>query len=73
MTSDKRYRVTFYKTITTDYGRDREIEQRVVEVVAADEESALELAKREFCRLKRLPDWTIHADRCAIEQRDGCP
>ncbi|MEX0760013.1 MAG: hypothetical protein WD100_10575 [Tistlia sp.] len=68
MATERRYVVTFYKTITTDYGHDKEIEERVLEVTAVDEQTALERAQAEFCRLKELSDWRLHADRCAVEE-----
>ena len=62
------YCVTFYKTVTTDYGRDREITQRAVEVRASNERSAVEIAKTEFCRLHGVADWSWHSDRFEIEK-----
>lgn len=63
----KRYVVTFYKTVTTDYGEDREIVQRAVEVFANDDARALDAAKAEFARLEGLADWSLHASRFTVE------
>lgn len=68
MTPKKRYAVSFYKTVTSDYGRDQKVCQRVVQVEAADEEAAVELAKQEFCRLRHLPNWRLHADSCDVAE-----
>lgn len=66
----KRYVVTFYKTISSDYGEDKDILQGRFEVFADSEETALEEAKAEFCRRERLHDWMLHANRCEVEQPD---
>jgi hypothetical protein len=70
MKASKRYVVTFFKTVTNDYGRDHEIRQRAIEVFAVDEADALTKAKRELCRLEHLGDWSQHADRYEVEQPD---
>lgn len=66
----KHFLVTFYKTVTTDYGNDQEIKQRALEVFAEDEAEALETAKAEFARLEGLTDWSLRANRCTVEQPD---
>lgn len=68
MTPTKEYAVNFYKTVTTDYGQDRKVCQGVVQVRAADERAALELAKMEFCHLRHLHHWSLHADCCDIAE-----
>jgi len=68
MTTKKRYVVNFFKTVSTDFGEDREIRQRSVEVFATDEHDAEKQAKDELCRLEGLSDWSLHADRCTSEQ-----
>lgn len=66
--SKEPYVVTFYKTVMTHYGREREISERVIEVLASDAQLALEQAKAEFCRLEGLRDWSLHADRYEVER-----
>ena len=66
MTSRKPFVVTFYKTVSTDSGQDREIRQRTVEVFALNEQAALKEAQAELCRTENLTDWTLHADRYEV-------
>lgn len=54
MTSRKPFVVTFYKTGSTDFGQDREIKQRTVEVFAPNEQDALKKAQAELCRMENL-------------------
>ncbi len=61
-----RYVVTFFKTVITDYGDDREITQRTIEVSATDQNDALDRAKEELCRLDEIGHWSHHADRYEI-------
>jgi hypothetical protein len=68
MISKKDYVVTFFKTVATDFGQDREIKQRIVVVCAPNEREALKEAKAEFCRKERLMDWALHADRCEVTE-----
>jgi len=65
---NERYCVTFYKTVTTDDGHDREISQQAIEVLARDEQAAADCAKSEFCRLRGLRNWSWHSDRFEIEK-----
>jgi hypothetical protein len=69
--TEKRYVVTFFKTVTDDYGRDREIRQRTVEVGAADEGTAVQLGIRALCRAESLTDWSHHADRYEVKEKKG--
>jgi hypothetical protein len=69
MKRGKHYVVTFYKTVTSDYGRDVEIQQDVIKVAASDEQHALDQAKDEFCRRRGLHDYSLHADRYEVRQR----
>jgi len=61
------YCVTFYKTVTTDYGHNIEIIQQAIQVLAPNEQSAIENAQSEFCRLRGLHNWSWHSDRFKIE------
>ena len=69
MKAGKHYVVTFYKTVTSDYGRDVEIQQDVIKVAAADEQHALAQAKDEFCHRRGLHDCSLHADRYEVRRR----
>lgn len=60
--STKVYRVTFMKTLYGSTGRRFDCCQRVVELVAADEESAVSMAQKRFCDLESISEWLIHAD-----------
>ena len=62
----KNYVVTFFKTVCTDSGHEREIKQRTVEVSAASEQEALKKAQAELCRKENLTHWAAHADRYEI-------
>jgi hypothetical protein len=68
VTTRRPFVVTFYKTVSTDFGEDREIRQRTVEVFAPNEQEALKEAKAELCRIENLTDWAVHADRCEVAQ-----
>lgn len=68
MSNTQRYVVTFLKTVCTDFGREKEINQRSVEVFGSNEEEAVEKAKAEFCRLDRVRHWSQHADRYQVRQ-----
>jgi hypothetical protein len=68
MIAERAYIVTFFKTVSTDFGQDREIRQRAVEVSAPNEFEALKKAKAEFCRREGLTDWAGHADRFEVTE-----
>jgi hypothetical protein len=61
------YRVQFVKRLCNDVGLQRTCVQAVVDVRRSrSEERAIRAAQKRFERLKRIPDWTIYADRCEI-------
>jgi hypothetical protein len=60
-----RFVVCFMKDVLGDNGRERE-----VEIDAADEGLATETAKRKFCELQSLRDWSLRADRIKISAAD---
>lgn len=66
MSPKNRYTVAFYKRVSDDHGREKDICQHVIKVLAQDEISAVEKAKVEFCRHQRLSHWSWHADRYEI-------
>ena len=65
-----RFVVRFMKNVLGENGRQIEICQSTVEVDAASEGHATELAKQKFCETQSLCDWSLHADRIHIRQAD---
>jgi hypothetical protein len=61
-----RFVVRFMKDVLGDNGRESEVCQSSVEVDAPNEGQATEMAKRKFCELQSLCDWSLHADRIKI-------
>jgi hypothetical protein len=61
-----RYMVRFVKDVLGENGRQAEICQSSMEVDADNKLDAAELAKKNFCGLERLSDWSLHADRIQI-------
>ena len=51
-------------------GREAEVCQSTIEIDAASEGDARELAKKKFCETQSLCDWSLHADRIRIETTD---
>lgn len=64
-----RFVVCFMKDVLGN-GREREVCQSSIEIDAADEGLATETAKRKFCELQSLRDWSLHADRIKISAAD---
>jgi hypothetical protein len=65
------YVVHFMKDVLGGNGRECEICQSILEVDAASEVQATELAKQKFCQLESLCDWSLHADRIKIWAADA--
>jgi hypothetical protein len=65
-----RFIIRFMKDVLGENGRQAEICQSIVEVDAASEGLATELAKRKFCETQSLCDWSLHADRVQVKQTD---
>ncbi len=65
-----RFIVRFMKDVLGENGREAEICQSCLEVDAASEANAAELAKLKFCETERLRDWSLHADRIQVRQAD---
>ena len=61
-----RFVVRFMKNVLGDNGREAEVCQGSLEVDAASEGQATELAKQKFCESQSLCDWSLHADRIHI-------
>jgi hypothetical protein len=62
-----RYVVRFMKDVLGGNGREIEICQRSLEIDAASEGQAEELAKLKFCESEGLCEWSLHADRIQVE------
>ncbi|HEY7382213.1 MAG TPA: hypothetical protein VH743_00975 [Beijerinckiaceae bacterium] len=63
-----RYRVTFFKTVCGDTGRETSVCQRAVEVDAENADAAIEPARALFCKLEQIPHWSVRSDACATEE-----
>lgn len=62
--------VRFMKDVLGENGRQCEVCQSVLEVDAANENEAAEVAKERFCRIQHLHDWSLHADRIHVRAAD---
>ena len=65
-----RFVVRFMKDVLGGNGREAEICQSSLEIDAANEGDATELAKRKFCETQSLCDWSLHADRIQVKATD---
>ena len=65
-----RFVVRFMKDVLGANGRESEICQSALEVDAANEGEATELAKTRFCQVQALRHWSLHADRIHIKAAD---
>jgi len=65
-----RFVVCFMKDVLGNNGHEREVCQSSIEIDAPDEGLATETAKRKFCELQSLRDWSLHADRIKISAAD---
>jgi hypothetical protein len=60
----------FYKCVLGDNGRIDDVCQGTIELDAADEGHAADVAKQRFCHLHGVNDWTLHADRIDVKPAD---
>ena len=60
-----RFIVEFFKTVVNDNGHAVEARQEVLEVDAPNADDAVKCGKGDFCKRRRLADWSLHADRVA--------
>jgi hypothetical protein len=65
-----RFVVRFMKDVLGENGREAEICQSSLEVDAANEGDATELAKKKFCETKSLCNWSLHANRTHVREAD---
>ncbi|RXH07476.1 hypothetical protein [Bradyrhizobium guangzhouense] len=64
------FTVRFLKNVISDQGKSREVCQRTVDVDAHDATEAASLAQRQFCELREIADWSLHADRIDVQPAD---
>jgi hypothetical protein len=65
-----RFVVHFMKDVLGENGREAEVCQGSMEIDAATEGDARELAKQMFCKTQSLCDWSLHADRIQVKAAD---
>jgi hypothetical protein len=65
-----RYVARFLKNVLGDNGCEAEICQRSLEVEAANQAHAAEVAKLRFCQTENVKDWLLHADRVQIMEAE---
>jgi hypothetical protein len=58
------------KNVLSDTGHQATVTQRSFDVDARNREEATQLAKKRFCDLERIKDWSSHADNLVIEEAD---
>jgi hypothetical protein len=62
--------VRFMKDVLGDNGLEIGVCQGTLDVHASDESEATELAKRQFCEIQRICDWSLHADRIEVRSAE---
>lgn len=65
------YRVTFFKKVCDSTGHEFDVLQGAVEVHAESSGSAVQVARREFAKLKDVSQWTMRADHEHAELLPG--
>jgi hypothetical protein len=61
------YRVRFFKSLVNSQGRPFKALQREIEIIAKTALEAEGIAEQEFERVRKIPDWHIHADSVETE------
>ncbi|TGN89011.1 hypothetical protein EOW77_0009240 [Bradyrhizobium yuanmingense] len=64
------FTVRFLKNVIGDQGKSCEVCQRTVDVDARDADEAASLAQQQFCELREIGDWSLHADRIEVQPAD---
>ncbi|MCA1409907.1 hypothetical protein I6F30_01845 [Bradyrhizobium sp. NBAIM20] len=64
------FTVRFFKNVIGDQGKSCEVCQRTVDVDARDANEAATIAQQEFCELREINDWSLHADRIDVQPAD---
>jgi hypothetical protein len=65
-----RYVARFLKNVLGDNGCEAEICQRSLDIEAANQAQATEVAKLRFCETENVKDWLLHADRVQIMEAE---
>jgi hypothetical protein len=65
-----RYIAKFMKHVLGENGLEMEICQRSIEIDAPDRTRASNVAKTKFCESENVKDWTLHADRVQLSERE---
>jgi hypothetical protein len=64
------FTVRFLKDVLGDQGQLCEACQRTIDVDARDAAEAAALAAQQFCELREIRDWSLHADRIDVQPAD---
>ncbi|MBR0702012.1 hypothetical protein JQ599_19015 [Bradyrhizobium diazoefficiens] len=64
------FTVRFLKDVLGDQGQSCEACQRTIDVDARDAAEATALAAQQFCELREIRDWSLHADRIDVQPAD---
>jgi len=64
------YVVRFMKNVLGENGHEIDACQGSLEVDASNEGQAMEFAKRKFCEVQSVRDWSLHADRVQVRAAD---
>ena len=65
-----RYIARFYKHVLGENGHVGDICQCVADLDVLDNAQAIDDAKRKFCQMHGVHDWTLHADRLEVKPAD---
>ena len=62
------YRVSFFKTLLSSDGHRFKCLQHMIDIDSAEDvDRAVEAAKRDYERVRHVPDWMLHADAFEVE------
>jgi hypothetical protein len=62
--------VRFMKSILGENGREAEICQSSMEIDASNKIDAAAMAKKRFCVIEDVTDWSLHADWIEVKEAD---
>ena len=65
-----RYIAEFRKRVLSDSGHQSTIVQRKFDLDAVSRDEALNAAKKQFCDLERIADWSSRADELNVHEAD---
>ena len=62
------YRLSFFKTLLSSDGHRFKCLQQTIDIGGAEDvDRAAEAAKRDYERVRHVPDWTLNADSFEVE------